>query len=335
MPNPTALSFGGVSDGLLSFYVSTAGHEAATNLTFNLNGGPESEGGATSVAINPTEESEGGATAGVVTATEGSSAGVLSQATSGAVQQVSQLLSLSGTTLDLAATLLTVSVVDIEAGGSTSATGGSTGPGQSPGSSQANGSSSDSGDEPSDETEQESPAIAERATAWERLVIGLERSWERARAVILELDGRSPAAEDRKGDGSARDWPNAHPARSDTRPTHNQRQDRVRRPGPLRRPRPRSSLPACRWEHRSCRDQRTPARPSMPRWKTWARMVTPMDRGDARASGLWDELAQARSSERTRALVTMVATAAAANAGWTLAEERDPATFGLDPTPLI
>ena len=83
VPSPTALSFGGVSDGLLSFYVSTAGHEAATNLTFNLNGAPESEGGATSVAINPTEESEGGVTAGVVTATEGSSAGVLSQATSG------------------------------------------------------------------------------------------------------------------------------------------------------------------------------------------------------------------------------------------------------------
>ena len=53
MPNPTALSFGGVSDGLLSFYVSTAGHEAATNLTFNL----ERSGGGTSVAISPTAES--------------------------------------------------------------------------------------------------------------------------------------------------------------------------------------------------------------------------------------------------------------------------------------
>ena len=58
-----------------------------------------------------------------VTPTEGSSAGVLSQATSGSVQQVSQLLSLSGTTLDLAATLLTVSVIELESGGSTSATG--------------------------------------------------------------------------------------------------------------------------------------------------------------------------------------------------------------------
>ena len=183
VPNPTALSFGGVSDGLLSFYVSTAGHEAATNLTFNLNGDP-SGGGGTSDVINPTAESSGGVTSGVVTATEGSSAGVLSQATSGSVQSVSQLLSLSGTTLDLAATLLTVSVVEFESGGSTSATGGSTGAGQGPGSSEANDSSSDSEDEPSDEAEPDdgaSQAIVERAAAWERLVIGLERSWERAR----------------------------------------------------------------------------------------------------------------------------------------------------------
>ena len=72
-------------------------------------------------------------TSGVVTPTEGSSAGVLSQATSGSVQQVSQLLSLSGTTLDLAATLLTVSVVEFESGGGTSATGGSTGRRPGPG----------------------------------------------------------------------------------------------------------------------------------------------------------------------------------------------------------
>ena len=39
-PAPTALSFAGVSDGLLSFYVSTAGHEAAASLAFNLGAGP-------------------------------------------------------------------------------------------------------------------------------------------------------------------------------------------------------------------------------------------------------------------------------------------------------
>ncbi len=209
VPNPTALSFGGVSDGLLSFYVSTAGHEAATNLAFNLSAEP---GGL---------EEVGGVPSAVVTPTEGSSAGVLSQATSGSVQQVSQLLSLTGTTLDLAATLLTVSVVEFESGGGASATGGSTGPGQGRGSTQANDSSSGSGDEPSDEAEQESPATVERATAWERLVIGLERSWERARAVILEVDGRSPAAESRKAT-----VPPAAGRQPAAGPTHNQGPDR-------------------------------------------------------------------------------------------------------------
>src|SRR4029077_6136407 len=70
-PNPTSLSFAGVSDGLLSFYVSTAGREAALNLAFDLNGGPGSEPGLTTVAVAPSGES--------------SLAAVLSQATSGSV----------------------------------------------------------------------------------------------------------------------------------------------------------------------------------------------------------------------------------------------------------
>ena len=192
MPSPTSVSFGGVSDGLLDFYVSTAGVEAAMNLAFNLSGEP---GGGEGTG------SEGGVTSVVVTATEGSSAGVLSQTTSGSVQSVSQLLSLSGTTLDLAATLLTVSVVEFESGGSTSASGSSAGPGQGQRSSEADDSSTDSEAEPSDEAEQDdgaSQATVERAPAWERLMLGLERSWERARAVILELDGQSQAGEDRK-----------------------------------------------------------------------------------------------------------------------------------------
>ena len=36
-PSPTWLSFAGVTDGVLSFYASTAGREAATLLAFNLN----------------------------------------------------------------------------------------------------------------------------------------------------------------------------------------------------------------------------------------------------------------------------------------------------------
>src|SRR5262249_34971580 len=87
-PNPTSLSFAGVADGLLSFYVSTAGREAALNLAFDLSGGPGSEPGVTPVAVAPAGESSLGA--------------VLTQATSGSVQQVSQLLSFTGTTLNLA-----------------------------------------------------------------------------------------------------------------------------------------------------------------------------------------------------------------------------------------
>ena len=49
-PNPTGLSFAGVSDGLLSFYVSTAGHEAALSLAFDLDAGP---GGALGRSARP------------------------------------------------------------------------------------------------------------------------------------------------------------------------------------------------------------------------------------------------------------------------------------------
>jgi FG-GAP-like repeat len=305
VPNPTALSFGGVSDGLLSFYVSTAGHEAATSLAFNLNGGPESEGGVTS---------------GVVTPTEGSSAGVLSQATSGSVQQVSQLLSLSGTTLDLAATLLTVSVVEIESGGGTSATGGSTGPGQGQGSGQANGSSGDSGGEPSDEARQDggaSQAIAERAPAWERLVIGLERSWERARAVILELDGRLPAAEDRKATvPPATGRTHAPPVPTPARPATRDRTGAQARPA--------ASSEAAIAAHR------LPMGASFMRRPEEIGPAVDAALGDMGADrhadgpwgrsgvGWWGELAQAQSPERARALVAMVASAAVASAGWTL-----------------
>jgi FG-GAP-like repeat len=301
VPNPTALSFGGVSDGLLSFYVSTAGHEAATSLAFNLNGGPESEGGVTSVVVTPTE---------------GSSAGVLSQATSGSVQQVSQLLSLSGTTLDLAATLLTVSVVELESGGSTSPTGSSTGPGQGQGSSHANGSSSGSGDEPSDEATQgdeAAQAIVERATAWERLVIGLERSWERARAVILELDIRSPAAESRKATAPpAAGRKLAPPVPAPARPTTKDRTGAQAQPvspsdaamvasrlsvGASSIPRPEGTGPAVDAALAGL-DARREA--------------------DGPASGYWDELANAQHTDKTRALVALVASAAVVGTGWTL-----------------
>ncbi len=302
VPNPTALSFGGVSDGLLSFYVSTAGHEAATNLTFNLSGGPESG------------ESGGGVPSVVVTPTEGSSAGVLSQATSGSVQQVSQLLSLSGTTLDLAATLLSVSVVEIESGGGTSGAGGSTGPGQ--GSSQANDSSSDSGDEPSDEAKPDdgvSQTIVERATAWERLVLGLERSWERARAVILEVDGRSPAAENRKATvPPATGRTLAPPVPTPARPTTRDRTGAQARP-------------AASSEAAIVAPLLPVVASSIPGPEGTGRVIDTVlgELGAGREAdrpgwGFWDELARAQDTDRTRPVVAVVASAVVVGAGWTL-----------------
>ena len=239
------------------------------------------------------------------------------------MQQVSQLLSLSGTTLDLAATLLTVSVVEIESGGSTSATGSSTGPGQGQGSSQANGSSSGSGDEPSDEAtpdDEAAQAIVERATAWERLVIGLERSWERARAVILEVDGRSPAAENRKATvPPATGRKLAPPVPTPARPTTKDRTGAQAKP--------------------TASSEAAIVAPRLPMGASF--MQRPEDTGAAvdaalgdmgadrhadgpsarSGMGLWDELAQAQSPERTRLLVAMVASAAVATAGRTLCEK--------------
>ncbi len=256
-PNPTDVSFGGISDGLLNFYVSTAGHEAAMNLAFDLSAGPGGPEG---------PEAWGGLTAGSVTPTEGSAAEVLSQATSGSVAQVAQLLSLSGTTLDLAATFLTVSVVDIESGGGSSATGGSGGPGQ--GSTQANGDTTDSADEPIEEENQGSPAIIVWAPAWERLAIGRERSWERARNAILQIDGRLPVEEARKVTASPA--AGQQPAPPVSTPSGPATRDRTgRRPNRPSCPRLRRPLPCCRWLHHSFRGERTPPGLSMPRWATW------------------------------------------------------------------
>src|SRR5262249_32402261 len=51
-PSPTGLSFAGVSDGVLSFYVSTAGREAAVSLAFDL-GAQGGEGAVPPVEVTP------------------------------------------------------------------------------------------------------------------------------------------------------------------------------------------------------------------------------------------------------------------------------------------
>ena len=228
-PNPTSLSFAGVSDGQLNFYVSTAGREAAMNLVFNLDGGTGLEDG---LSVAPTGES--------------SLSVVLTQATTGSVQQVSQLLSVSGTTLDLAATLLTVSVVSSEfetgsSGGISSV--GTTGFGQPVGQPRGNGASG-TGAEPSEDAGTGAagpPPVFDRLPAWEQISIGLERAWEQARAALLDLESPHPAAAVPKS--SAR--PAANPPRARAVSP---------RPGPTG---PRGRKP------RRCR-QRRPGRPGRP-----------------------------------------------------------------------
>ncbi len=138
-----------------------------------------------------------------------------------------------------------------------------------------------------------------------------------ARTVILEVNGRSPAAENRKakvppatGRKLAPTVPT--PARPTTRDTTRAQA------------RPTASSEA------AIVARRLPMRASF--------MQRPEDTGpaveaalgdmgaDRHADGpsgrsgmeLWDELARAQSPERTRALVAMVASAAVASAGWSL-----------------
>jgi hypothetical protein len=113
------------------------------------------------------------------------------------VQQVSQLLSISGTTLNLAATLLTVSALpgnfESESGGGAVATVGSSGLGQPVVQPQGKGGPNGSGEEPGAEDAGSAmgpPAAAEPLPRWERLSIGLEQAWEVARAAIRELESR-------------------------------------------------------------------------------------------------------------------------------------------------
>jgi hypothetical protein len=297
-PNPTGLSFAGVSDGLLSFYVSTAGREAAMNLAFDLNGGPGSEPGLTTVAVAPTGES--------------SLAAVLTQATTGSVQQVSQLLSFSGTTLNLAATLLTVSVLpgnfESESGGGAV---GTVGLGQPVGQPKGNGGPNGSGEEPSAEAEGSAtgpPAAAKTLPRWEWLSIGLEEAWEQARAAIRVLESQSPMAGGQK--------PSAVPAVS--RPP--------RPPVPVPRQRPTRGGTETGSQPAASAVSIAPASVTSDRGPAATSRVIDAaleDLGAERAGdgpsarerrGFWDVLAASEHAGTTRALVAVVASAWAVGA---------------------
>ena len=269
---------------------------------------------------------EAGLSLSGVTPTEGlSQTSVLSETTSGSVAQVTSLLSLEGSALDLAATLLTVSLVSVESesSGSAGAAAGASGagPGAGQGSVPGQGNASSESDEESNPQAGTGPARApegsERPPIWERISIGLERAWEKARASILEAEGPIPAAENRKATvPPATGRTIVPPVPTPARPAAEDRTGAQAKPTPSSEaaivapllPRQASFMPR----------QDDIGSPSMPSWETW-----PPDRladGPSGRSGmeLWDELAQARSPERTRPLVAMVVSAAVASAGWTL-----------------
>ncbi len=189
VPEPTSLSFAGVSDGTLSFYASTAGREAATAMAF---------------ALSPGAALSGAALAG---GTGESSSSALASATVGSFQQVAQLLSANGTTLSLIAPLFTVSVVPGEFAGFADVEGGvallanvlpGTGPGSlgQPARNDRPGPTVEGADDPV-------PAPGPAAVAapaptslpvWDRIATGLERAWEQVRAGVLERAGLSEDA---------------------------------------------------------------------------------------------------------------------------------------------
>ena len=198
-PAPTALSFGGLSGGVLSFYVASAGREAAAHLAFDLTTAPGAEPAVPGIPIAPAPSPP---------------AGAQDQAAVASVQAVGQLLSVTGTALDLVTTLLSVATVadlseaDNGGGGAIAlvagfqpAAGGA--PGQ--GISAAVPEEDEGGDEAEGAPEAGAGPAAEavvgRLPAWARLAIGLARAWKQARAEELERAGQSESAPGLPGAG--------------------------------------------------------------------------------------------------------------------------------------
>jgi hypothetical protein len=197
-PVPTALSFGGLSGSVLSFYVASAGREAAARLAFDLSAAPGVEGVIAGIPISVAPVPPPAA---------------LEQAAVATVQAVGQLLSLNGTTLDLVTTLLSVATVASPSGAEVEGPGGAialvasfqpaAGGGLGQGAGAAETEEGGGGDEPPSGPEAEPESAAEAAVpglpAWARLAIGLARAWRRARAEELERAGQPEAAPGQQG----------------------------------------------------------------------------------------------------------------------------------------
>ncbi len=197
VPSPTSLSFAGVSGGVLSFYAATAGREAASLLAFNLDQQQGSDTGSGTGALS------GQTLPGTAAQSPGA---VLAAATTGVFQQVGLLLGSGSSAFDLIAPLFTVSVIPgAETSVELSGEGGvallaSFSPGVPVGQSlrgDSHGSSGDNGEtNPPGKEPAEPKAIEEGPTLplWARIAIGLERSFEQARADLLKKSGASETA---------------------------------------------------------------------------------------------------------------------------------------------
>jgi len=179
-PNPTAVSFGGVTDGVLSFYVSTAGHDAALEMAFNLSAAAAIIGPGTAPLLG------------------------VSSVPGATILEVARLGDVTGSAFDLIATLVTLTILpenlesELESGGGGAALlasfspGGSTGLGQSIGVGRSNDGSG--GGEP----EVTNPANAagpggtgqastpvDRLAPWAQFAVGLDQAWQELRARLV------------------------------------------------------------------------------------------------------------------------------------------------------
>ena len=200
MPSPTGLAFDDLSGGILSFYASSEGRDAAERLSFDLRPGRRRSRGASGRATggragepgrSPLEDILGaGPTGPTAPGAEAPAAPTL--------VQVAQLLPLGGSTLALVATLLTVAVgteapAEAEdAAPSDAATAlvllvtASVLPPQAPADPEAEADGSE-GEEPGPEPEQElEPSETTLAEALQ-VVFGLEEAWQEARREAREL----------------------------------------------------------------------------------------------------------------------------------------------------
>jgi hypothetical protein len=183
VPSPTDMSFGGVADGVLSFYVSTAGRDSALELSFDLSSSAAIIGPGTAPSLSLS------AAPGVMTF------------------EVARLGEVTGSAFDLIASLVTLTILpenlesqqQSEGGGALLASfslGGTTGLGQSlnQGKGPEGGRSEDT--QSANAEVASGPASAslpvDRLAPWARVSVGLDETW---RELIDRLIGRERMTE--------------------------------------------------------------------------------------------------------------------------------------------